>query len=207
MDIINNIHIQNITEILLNVGERIEGNLICDISPTNWTFEHNISKIKNIQRLCKGKKKIVEIGVNACHSLILMLLENPTADYLLFDLNYHRYTEPTISYVKKAFPQANINIIYGDSTQTITKYIVDNAGELNTYDLIHLDGGHTEDIFSIDYNNSKRLIKRDGIVIFDDYDYADIKTFIDAKVNQKEIIEYDDAIIKTSKHFIYKYRW
>ena len=87
MELLQNEHIKKITNILEEVGEQIEGNLICDVKPTNWTIQKNIHKIKNLQYLVKNKKKICEIGVNACHSLLLMLLVNPNADYLLFDLH------------------------------------------------------------------------------------------------------------------------
>lgn len=61
-DIINNNHIKNITKILNDVGERIEGNLICDIEPENYVISTNKYKIKNLQYLCKNKQKIIEIG-------------------------------------------------------------------------------------------------------------------------------------------------
>lgn len=206
MDLIENKYIQGITQILELVGERVEGNLICDITPRQWTIEQNIQKINNLQYLCKNKNKIIEIGVNACHSLLLMLLINPDAEYLLFDLNNHKYTEKTIEYIKKEFPNTKINIIYGNSIETINRYILDNPNQLNSYDLIHLDGGHTEDIFSEDYNNSKKLITDNGVIIFDDYNMNDIKDFIHKKINQKEIVEYiDNNIIKNNLHFIYKY--
>lgn len=206
MDLIKNKYIQGITQILEFVGERVEGNLICDIKPRQWTIEQNKQKINNLQYLCKNKNKIIEIGVNACHSLLLMLLINPDAEYLLFDLNNHKYTEKTIEYIKKEFPNTKINIIYGNSIETINRYILDNPDQLNSYDLIHLDGGHTEDIFSEDYNNSKKLIIDNGVIIFDDYNMNDIKDFIHKKINQKEIVEYtDNNIIKNNLHFIYKY--
>lgn len=206
MDLIENKYIKGITQILEDIGERVEGNLICDINPRNWTIERNISKIKNLQYLCRNKRKIIEIGVNACHSLLLMLLINPDAEYLLFDLNFHKYTNPIIQYIKKEFPNTKINIIYGNSVETINKYILDNADQLNSYDLIHLDGGHTEDIFTEDYNNSKKLIRDDGVVIFDDYDFRDINNFINKMVKKNEIVEYTDKnIIQNKLHFIYKY--
>lgn len=206
INIINNNHIKNISEILMNVGERVEGNLICDITPYNYTVQTNIDKIKNLQYLCKDKKKIIEIGVNACHSLLLMLLINPNAEYLLFDLNNHKYTLPTINYIKKHFPDTKINIIFGNSCETISKYIIDNPNEIKSYNLIHLDGGHTEDVFSQDYMNTKKLICDKGIVIFDDYNMHAIKNFIDIKIKQNEIIEINDKnIIKNNLHFIYSY--
>ena len=206
MNFINNKYIQDISQILEETGEIIEGNLICDIYPRNWKIEQNINKIKNLQYLYKNKKKIIEIGVNACHSLLLMLLINSDAEYLLFDLNNHKYTKKTIEYVKKEFPNTKIEIIYGNSVETIPKYIIDNPNQLNSYELIHLDGGHTENIFSKDYENCKNLITDDGIIIFDDYNMNDIRNFICNKINQKEIIEYtDDNICKNNLHFLYKY--
>ena len=87
MNILNNIHILNISNILKSIGEQVEGNYICDKTPDNCIIHENIEKIINLQYLVKDKKKICEIGVNACHSLLLMLFINPTAEYLLFDLN------------------------------------------------------------------------------------------------------------------------
>ena len=204
--IIDNIHVQNLTKILNDVGERVEGNLICDIKPDNYVISKNESKIKNLQYLCKNKRKIIEIGVNACHSLLLMLLINPTAEYLLFDLGNHKYTLATLNYIKKQFPDTKINIILGNSVETISEYIHVNENNKNSFDLIHLDGGHTEDIFSQDYINSKKLIINNGIIIFDDYNIHDIKNFIDRKIKENEIIELNDKnIIKNNRHFIYSY--
>lgn len=204
--IINNIHVKNLTKILNDVGERVEGNLICDIKPDNYVISNNESKIKNLQYLCKNKKKIIEIGVNGCHSLLLMLLMNPMAEYLLFDLGNHKYTLPTLNYIKKQFPDTKINIILGNSIETISDYIRVNPNNINSYDLIHLDGGHTEDIFSQDYMNSRKLIRNKGIIIFDDYNMYNIKNFIDRKIKENEIIELNDEnIIKNNMHFIYSY--
>ena len=91
MDIGTNKHVKEIEQILRRIGERVEGNLVCDIDPWNIVADRTGDKIYNLRVLSMGKKKICEIGVNACHSLLIMLLENPMAEYLLFDLNNHRY--------------------------------------------------------------------------------------------------------------------
>lgn len=206
MDFRNNTHIQGIAHILRNVGECIEGNLICDINPDNFTIERNIAKIKNLQYLVAGKKKICEIGLNAAHSLLLMLLVNPTAEYTLFDLGNHKYTRPCVEYIRSQFPESKIEIFYGNSVETLAEYIEDHPNQLNTYDLCHLDGGHTEDIFSQDYANVKKLVKESGIVIFDDYDLPAIHSFIDTMVSTDEIVEVKDPeLSKTGLHFIYSY--
>lgn len=206
MDLLDNIHIKRLESILESVGERVEGNLVCDIHPKNYTLSRNLDKIKNLQIACKGKQRICEIGVNACHSLLIMLLENPTAEYLLFDLNNHAYTEPCLQYIKSAFPDTSIQIVYGNSVETINRYIYQHAGELHTYDLCHIDGGHTPDIFVVDYHNIKSLSKTGSPVIFDDYDMNDIRDFIHHMITKKEIIEYKDTtLVRTPYHFIFTY--
>ena len=207
MELYNNIHILEIAKILKNINERIEGNLVCDIDPYNFIINNNILKIKNLQYLSKNKNKICEIGVNACHSLLIMLIENPNAKYLLFDLNNHKYTEPCINYIKSQFPNTKITIIYGNSIETVNNYIKENQYELNTYDLCHIDGGHTEDIFLHDYNNINKLSKKHEPVIFDDYNMYDIKQFINKKINLNDIEKYNNINInETNLHFIYTYK-
>ena len=204
MDLQNNIHIRNIAHILHNVGEQVEGNLICDAHPDNHVIERNLSKIHNLQFLCAGKKKICEIGVNACHSLLLMLFVNPDAEYTLFDLGNHQYTQPCIEYVQSQFPKGRIKIIYGNSVETIPNYVI--LAPNDKYDLCHLDGGHTEDVFSHDYENVKKMLLPDGTVIFDDYDYNNIYNFINSKISTGDIVEIDEPLLlKTGLHFVYRY--
>ncbi len=55
--------------------------------------------------------------------LLLMFHINSDNEYLLFDLNNYKYTESAIEYIKKDFPNTKINIIYGNSIETMNKYI------------------------------------------------------------------------------------
>ena len=205
MDLPNNIHIQAIAKILESTGEHVEGNLICDITPYNYLIHKNFAKIKNLQHICKNKRKICEIGVNACHSLLLMIMVNPDAEYVLFDLNCHRYTDLCIQYMMSTFPSTKMSVYYGNSVETVKKYMETNIMDIATFDMCHIDGGHTYDVFSHDYANVNKLLSTDGTVVFDDYDYGDIKTFLDEKVSCKEIIPVsDNRLINTDGHFIYK---
>ena len=203
-EILNTGHVDAITNILRETGERVERNIICDMAYDNWVYNRTINKIKNLQYLCKEKKRIIEVGVNACHSLLIMLLVNPNAEYLLFDLNNHTYTEPTLNYIKTSFPNTTINVVFGNSVSTIKKYYEENMNA-EPFDMCHLDGEHKEDIFSQDYANIKNLVKN-GIVMADDYDYSQISEFINNKLNNGEIIkEIDSNIIDTNLHYVYRY--
>ena len=44
-EILNNKHVEEISKILENIGERVEGNLICDIKPRNYIISKTINKI------------------------------------------------------------------------------------------------------------------------------------------------------------------
>jgi predicted O-methyltransferase YrrM len=195
-------HIANIANILDTLGERVEGNLICDITSDNLTDERNESKIHNLLKLAKSKSKICEIGVNAGHSLLLMVSSNPAAEYILFDLGNHGYTRPCVEYIRNAYPSTKITEVYGDSNLTLRNYVA--TGELNSYDLIHIDGGHETHTVVSDFIYTQFLLKKDGIVVFDDYNFGNIKDVIDYYISKQEITKYDVDVIETNLHYIYK---
>lgn len=206
MELLENVHVKYLAGILKEIGEPVEGNLICDRTADHFIIEYSLDKIKNLQYLARDKKKICEIGLNAGHSLLIMLLENPEAEYLLFDLNCHAYTIPCLQYIASAFPTTKISLMTGDSTKTIVQFLMDNKEELNTFDLCHVDGGHTYDVFSADFNNIKHLSKMGCPVIFDDSDNEYIDGFLKENIAHNTIAQYEDPnIIKTDKHFIYTY--
>ena len=195
-------HFDNIKNILESIGERVEGNLICDVSPSNLVMERNAHKIHNIQKLSIGKERICEIGFNAGHSLLLMIENNPTADYVIFDLCNHRYTIPCLTYIAEQYPNTKIGFIAGDSSISMPNYIKENPNL--KFDFIHIDGGHNLENVINDYNNSYSLIKEGGLTLFDDYDYQTIREFINTKLGKGEIKEYSNSeLIKTPLHIVY----
>jgi len=177
------IHLQKLTAILQEVGERVEGNLYCDIQPTNITADNQ--KINNLRNAVAQKQKVCEIGVNAGHSLLLMLDANPTAEYVLFDIGLHRYLEPCFNYLETAFPSASLKLLLGDSKITVPAYAENHTGE---FDVCHIDGGHLAPEFTSDYESSMKLLKTGGLIVFDDYDYSEIKAFVDSKIKAGEVV-------------------
>lgn len=195
-------HILNIAAILDSLGERVEGNLICDITADNLTDHINESKIRNLLKLAEGKSKICEIGVNAGHSLLLMVSANPTAEYLIFDLGGHGYTRPCVEYIRSAYPSTKITEVYGDTNITLREYVKTN--ELHTCDMIHIDGGHETHTVVNDFIYTQFLLKQDGIVIFDDYNFGNIKSVVDYYVERNIISKYDVDVVDTTLHYVYE---
>jgi predicted O-methyltransferase YrrM len=199
-------HINNISEILNKSGERIEGNLICDVTAENHVDEQNRSKIENLITVAKGKQRICEIGVNAAHSLLLMVDSNPTAHYTVFDLNGHSYTHSCIEYVKNAYPSTDIKVIYGDTNITLHNYL-QMSTEAQRFDMIHVDGGHELPTVVNDFIYSRFLLKPKGIVVFDDYNFHDIKVTLDYYIERNVIQKIDSPdIIDTGLHYIYSFK-
>lgn len=129
--------------------------------------------------------RIVEVGFNAGHSTALMLLANPTSKILHFDINEHAYTMQCYRYLKSVFGNERfIDFIEGDSRTTIKQYT-----DLQSFDLIHIDGGHTDIVAMSDIEYCKRLAAKENTVIIDDYNMDNIKKITNLFVRRGNIID------------------
>ena len=148
---------------LKNTSENlIEGNVYK--SHHKNQLRKNCNKIKNLKVLAKNCKNYLEVGFNAGHSCFTILDSNPKIkNVLIFDINSHKYTEPTFNQVKKWNKSTNFNFIKGDSTRTIPLYNVDKK-----FDLIHIDGGHSFQIAKQDIINCKKFATNNHLLIIDD---------------------------------------
>tara|TARA_R110002153_G_scaffold1086_1_gene5092 strand:+ start:529 stop:1125 length:597 start_codon:yes stop_codon:yes gene_type:complete len=158
--------------IIIESGEKLEGNIFMNHRTTKYTNKF-INKIKNIETISsnKGVEKVLEIGFNSGFSSLLMLFSNPNLTITCLDLCRHKYTIPCYEQIKKTFKN-RINLISGDSTKTIHNIS-------DTFDLIHIDGGHSVRVASADIQNSLRLSKSGTTLIMDDYDITKLKSLWD----------------------------
>ena len=196
--------ISEIGKILNRIGERVEGNLICDITSENLIAEVNKAKISNLITLAAGCQKICEIGVNAGHSLLLMVSTNPSAEYLVFDLGAHTYTRPCVEYIKSQYPSTKITEVYGDTKTTLRDSILPEFKK--STDLIHIDGGHDTHTVVNDFIYTQYFLKMGGVIVFDDYNYGNIKEVLDHYKNQKVISAiHKKGLIDTNLHYIYTF--
>ena len=167
-------------ENIVQFSNNFEGNCFY----TNKTFERNpklINKQANLYWLgCNNYINICEIGFNAGHSALLLLLGNMSSKitFTVFDINSHIYMLKCYDYIKCKFPHVCFELIEGDSVVTIPEWIQKN-NKYEIYDIVHVDGGHALEIIQNDFANSVKLLKKDGIVIIDDVQ----KKHIDELVN------------------------
>lgn len=83
-------------------------------------------------------KVMCEIGFNAGHSALALLMGNPRARYIAFDALYLKWTQPMIQFLQTSFPN-RIELVPGPSIDTVPRYRPDGFPGC---DLISIDGRH-----------------------------------------------------------------
>ena len=119
-------------------------------------------KQKNLYRIARDLSgtMVCEVGFNAGFSAALWLLTNPSIHLLCLDLGEHSYTRPTFEALKKEFGD-RIELLVGDSQKTMKTVSVG-------YDLVHVDGGHSEQVAKSDCEQALRILKPQGLLLLDD---------------------------------------
>jgi hypothetical protein len=134
----------------------------------------------NVVKLFEGTPKVLEVGVYAGHSYLIMLLSNSQAEFHLIDPCMYGFEERCIEYVSKKF-NSNMKLYKGRSDDFLQNLDI-------TFDIIHIDGGHDIQDVLFDFEHAKRLSHDKTLVVVDDWD--GIEPQIPASVkNTFEVIE------------------
>jgi len=193
-----NIILDDLKNIIINSGSNLEGNCFYYHS-TLTLFPELYSKQLNLFWCGKqNNTKICEIGLNAGHSAMLLLLGNniENVNFTIFDIGHHLYTKPCFEYIQKKFSHVNFEYIEGDSTITMPIWIDNNKDLIGKYDLVHVDGGHSEHCISNDMKNANILVRLNGIIIIDDTDVNSIiNSYVDLYISKGDYIELE--LLKT----------
>lgn len=192
-----NSYLKDIEQIVRESNCPLEGNsFYCH--NTIDLYQELLPKQINLFWCGSQAQKICEIGFNAGHSALLMILGNKNLNNLhftIFDINHHPYTKTCYLYLKDKFPSVNFEFIAGDSIEKIPQYTLLYPECLGTFDLVHIDGGHSEDCIKNDILNSSKLTTEQGIIIVDDTDHNVINNYVDKYLDTKEYEELN--VLKT----------
>jgi hypothetical protein len=185
--------LNGIKEIIIDCKSYLEGNSF---------YHHNTLHLfpelfpKQINLFWCGKQaisKICEIGFNAGHSTMLLLLgldnKESSFEYTIFDIGHHSYTKPCVKYIESEFKNVKFEYIEGDSAVTMPQYISENRANANSYDVVHVDGGHTLECITSDMKNADILVKIGGIVIVDDTNVEYINDCVNGHISSGKYIE------------------
>jgi len=186
------IYLEDLKNIVINSNSCLEGNCFYYHETLN-EFPELYSKQLNL--LWCGKQaveNICEIGFNAGHSAMLMLLgrDSTPLNFTIFDIGHHSYTKSSYEYIKSKFSHVNFEYVEGDSTITMPEWIKNHPEFMYKYDVVHVDGGHSEHCISNDIKNADLLVKKNGLVIIDDTNLETINKYVNLYIsngNYREI--------------------
>jgi hypothetical protein len=141
---------------------------------------------------------ICEIGFNAGHSSLLLLLDNKSKNIsmTIFDINTHTYVNECYRYICNIFPNVKFEFLEGDSTITIPEWI-SKTKNYEFFDIIHVDGGHQKEVIVNDFANSIKMLKKNGIIIIDDIQKEHINELVNMYISINILEEIPDLFETT----------
>jgi hypothetical protein len=158
-----------LTEIARLSGDNLEGNCFTNHATTDRN-EGLLSKRINLMEVARHGKKILEVGFNAGHSALLLLLGcDPDAEITFLDIGGHPYVLPCFEYLKRISPTVKRDLVLGNTLHTLPTLVL-KEGQREKYDIIHMDGGHAPECVINDLILLYMLVKPGGYLIVDDAD-------------------------------------
>ena len=104
----------------------------------------------------------LEIGVYLGHSLLIMLIANPTLTITCID-NEDRFARKAVEYLNMHFNN-RVTFIHDDAVSAINRLMPDS------FDFVHVDADHNDIAVNAQFNASLRVAKMGSYVVFDDYE-------------------------------------
>lgn len=157
--------IGNLDRIMRESGEHPEGNCFHIDGRPNEIARTFRTKRYNLFHEAMSATTVMEIGFNGGHSCLLFLLANQCSRIQIFDMGNHSYAKRCYDFLNMVFPN-RLNIVWGDSTETLPQFKTDTK-----YDLIHIDGGHGVNVLRSDIEQCKRFSSYHTRMFIDDISY------------------------------------
>lgn len=180
-------HVEALHAIIVASKQPLEGNSVY-IHNTLTKSDQLVSKRLNLFWAGRtAASRICEIGFNAGHSCLTMLLGRETrpTTCTIFDICTHSYVLPALKYMQAQFPHVSFVMNGGDSTATMPKWIAEHPCEKDSYDVVHVDGGHTKHCITHDMANSSLLVRNGGLIIVDDTHVPHINAVVDQYLSER----------------------
>ena len=136
--------------------------------------EETLRKQEELYRYSMNAKNALEIGVYVGHSLLLMLLSNPTLKITCID-NDDKFAKKAVTYLNEQFNN-RVTFIHEDALKALETL------DPETFDLIHIDADHNDVAVYAQFVASQRVATKGATVIFDDYDA--VKKTIDRLISE-----------------------
>ena len=121
-------------------------------------------KREYLRRCMSGVQSVLEVGFNAGHSAAIMLLENPEVRITAVDIGSHAYSRPCADVLAREFG-GRLRFLWGDSRTVLE---ASEGLAARDFDLVHIDGGHGDDVFAHDLGWWLETSNPGGLLLVDD---------------------------------------
>ena len=139
------------------------------MSPDSTDYEPSMyGKQCNLFDGAKSATSALEIGVHGGHSLLIMLLANPTLRITCIDICVWSHTEKCVEYLNGAFG-GRVTLIKGDTLDVLPGLVWTTIETSSFWDLAHIDGCHDIAVIRREFELVKDRLAAGALVVFDDY--------------------------------------
>jgi hypothetical protein len=159
-------HADILTDLSSKTKDNLEGNCFT-MHQTTIRNEALLTKRVNLLESALHGPKILELGFNAGHSALLFLLgcdESSEIDFL--DIGAHPYVYPCYQYLE-SISSVKKRLLIGNSLRVLPELVLKHK-QRDIYDVIHMDGGHSQECVMNDLILLYILLKPGGWMIVDD---------------------------------------
>jgi hypothetical protein len=165
--------LHSLNTVIVGSHEPLMGNLFYDHAEPHFVDRPPIDRYRvkreRFRAALQGRRRLLEVGVNGCHSAYLALTGNPELEFHGVDICARSYVEDAVGWLKREFP-GRVFFHKGDS-----RSVLPSLGQSGcTFDAFHIDG--FKPFYFIDILNSSRLATPSGaLVIVDDAEQLGIR--------------------------------
>jgi len=179
--ITNSKHLAKLHDIIRESGEYPEESIM-NIHFNNSYFLN--TRQVDLYILSKLSSVILNIGFNAGHSTLIMLLSNSNTKILCVDICEHKYTEKCFEYLDSVFPN-RIYLLKGES-----KSMINSQNITQKVDMVNINGSQDSLTMNIDFWLSKSVSTSKAYVIWNNLDHYCGLSFWEGYVQSKVIIPF-----------------
>ena len=148
------------------LGEPLVGNLFYEHKQADFANNppNPVFRVKRdrLRAVAGRSQRLLEVGVNGCHSAFLVLSANPRLEYHGVDICDHSYVEPAVEWLRGEFP-GRVFFYTGNSLDVLPAL----AKRGLTFDAFHIDGAKVN--YYDDLVNASSIVSQGGaIAVVDD---------------------------------------
>ncbi len=165
--------LRSLNSVIAGTNEPVFGNLFYENEQPNFVdsppIERYRVKRERFRAVVRERRRLLEVGVNGCHSAYLALTENLELEYHGVDICEYSYVEHAVAWLEREFP-GRVFFYKGDSRRVLPVL----TSRRLTFDVFHIDG--FKPFYYMDILNSSRMVSPSGaLVVVDDVDQLGVR--------------------------------